>query len=299
MCFSGLILMSGLAFVGCATQSAEGPGTTNTGTDAAAANGSAGDDEASTSLEEYHRHHHAGGVPSFIALSLDTLGAEPEKKAQIEKLDADLHQKMAPARDAEKNLMQVLADGVAAGQVDTAKVDAAVAQVTSTSTAAHDAVADSLNQLHAILSPAERAALVEKVQAHWEVWRHVNHEAQPGGREPGGRLAALTEELSLTPDQVEKISTGLGKPAEHPEHFDPKDAESHVQAFATAFAADTFDAKTLSTGPAANGALSSHGATRMVHFYETVTPILTADQRTKLAEHLREHMDHSKSNSGT
>ena len=35
--------------------------------------------------------------------------------------------------------------------------------------------------------------------------------------------------------------------------------------------------------------LASRGATRMAHFYETVTPLLTPEQRTKLAAELREH----------
>ena len=73
-------------------------------------------------------------------------------------------------------------------------------------------------------------------------------------------------------------------------HFDPKRAEAHVQAFATAFAADSFDAKSLTEN--ANGHLATHGAKRMALFYETITPLLTADQRGKLADHLREHASH-------
>ncbi|HKC11835.1 MAG TPA: hypothetical protein VKI41_07355, partial [Vicinamibacteria bacterium] len=61
----------------------------------------------------------------------------------------------------------------------------------------------------------------------------------------------------------------------------------HVHAFATAFAGDPFDAKAVATN--ANAPLASRGATRMALFYETVTPLLTAQQRTKLAAELREH----------
>jgi len=72
--------------------------------------------------------------------------------------------------------------------------------------------------------------------------------------------------------------------------FDPKRGEAHVQAFATAFAADSFDAKSIKSN--ANGHLASRGATRMALFYETVAPLLTAEQRTKLAAELREHANH-------
>ncbi len=80
---------------------------------------------------------------------------------------------MAPAREAEKSLLLTLADGIAAGTMDKVKVDAAIATLTTAADAAHEASVDTLNQLHAILSPAERAALVDKVQAHWEVWRQA------------------------------------------------------------------------------------------------------------------------------
>jgi len=255
------------------------------------------DDPAASELKEHHRHHHHGGVTKFIAMSLDTLGADDAKRAQIEKLQSDLHAQMVPAKDAESSLLLTMADGVAAGTVDRAKVAGAIAKLTTAADAVHEASLDTLSKLHAILSPPERAALVDKVQAHWEVWRQVNHEAEPGGRERGGRLAELTEELSLTPDQVSKISTALHTArAALPDKFDPKKVEAHVHAFSTAFVADSFDAKSLTSN--ANGHLAGRGATGMAFFYETVTPLLTAEQRTKLAEHLREHASHPSVPSG-
>jgi Spy/CpxP family protein refolding chaperone len=246
------------------------------------------EDQAGSELKEHHRHHHHGGVTKFIAMSLDTLGVDDAKRPQIEKLQSDLHAQMAAARETEKSLLLTLADGIAAGTVDTAKVDAAIAKLTAAADAVQGASLDTLNKLHAILSPSERAALADKVEAHWEVWRQVNHDAEPGGREHGGRLARLTEEVSLTPDQVTKISAALQTAlAGGSAKFDPQKAEAHVKAFATAFAGDPYDAKVVSSN--ANGNLASRGATRMAVFYETVTPLLTPDQRTKLAAELREH----------
>ncbi len=101
------------------------------------------------------------------------------------------------------------------------------------------------------MNPAQRAALDDKVQAHWEVWRKVNHEAEPGGREKGGRLAMLIEELALTTDQSDKIAANLHTAmAGLSASIDPKEVEAHVQAFSTAFASDAFDAKTLGAGAA-------------------------------------------------
>ena len=176
-------------------------------------------------------------------------------------------------------------------------MDAAIANLTTAADSVHEASFETLNKLHGILSPSERAALVDKVQAHWEVWRQVNHEEEPGGRERGGWLAGLTEELSLTPDQVNKISAALHTaPAGLHGKFDPKKGEAHVHAFSTAFVGDSFDPKSVRSN--ANAHLASRGATRMALFYETVTPLLTPEQRTKLAEHLREHASYQSVISG-
>jgi Spy/CpxP family protein refolding chaperone len=292
---TGLVLVAGFGLTAAIAHAQAPPPTTGGGAPTPSA--TPADDEAAAQLKEHHRHHHHGGVTKFIAMSLDTLGTDDAKRPQIEKLQSDLHAQMASAREAEKNLLLTLADGIAAGTVDTAKVDAAIAKLTTAAEAVHAGSFDTLNKLHAVLSPPERAALADKVEAHWEVWRQVNHEAEPGGREPGGRLARLTEEVSLTPDQVTKISAALHKaPAAHPATFDPQKAEAHVHAFSSAFAGDSFDAKTITSN--ANGHLASRGAMRMAHFYETVTPLLTPEQRTKLAAELREHANNQPAPSG-
>jgi Spy/CpxP family protein refolding chaperone len=143
----------------------------------------------------------------------------------------------------------------------------------------HNANMDALNQLHSILSPAERAALIEKVRAHWEVWRRVNAD------DDQGHLQHLTRGLDLNQDQVNRIAQALQ--ANAPQRHDPSMVESHVQAFETAFAGDNFDARSM---PMGGGDRSRVGAPlqRMVHFYVVVTPILTPEQRTALAGRLRD-----------
>jgi Spy/CpxP family protein refolding chaperone len=251
------------------------------------------DDEAvNEDLRDYHRHHHHGGVTMFISMAIDTLGLEPAKKAQVEKIQSDLHTKMAPARDAEHDLLSTIADGVAAGKIDAATVDAAVAKVGTASAGIHNATADALTQLHDTLSPVERAALVDKVKAHWEVWSKVNVEEKASSKEKGARLERLTQLLALTPDQVDKISTALSTETPTTPQTDPKAVDAHIQAFATAFVADKFDPKSLApSATAAAGHIARHGAGRLARFYEAITPVLTPDQRAKLAAHLRERLN--------
>ena len=284
---TGLALVAGFGLSAAAAHAAQAASPPTAGVASTSATAAA-DDQASSELQEHHRHHYSGGVTKFIAMSLDTLGTDDAKRPQIEKLQSDLHAEMAPAREAGKLLLLTLADGVASGSVDKVKVDATLATLATAAEAEHEASLETLNKLHAILSPPERAALVEKVQAHWEVWRQVNHDEQPGEREHVGRLARLTEELSLTPDQVDKIRAAFHAALAEPRaQLDPKRGEAHVHAFSTAFARSSFDAKRVTSN--ANGHIAGHGATRMALFYETVAPLLTPEQRTKLAEHLREH----------
>jgi Spy/CpxP family protein refolding chaperone len=262
--------------------------------------GSAADDESvNDELRDYHRHHHHGGVTMFISMAIDTMGLDPAKKAQAEKIQSDLHAKMAPARDAEHDLLSTIADGVATGKIDTAKVDAGIAKIATASVGIHAATADAVTQLHDILSPVERAALVDKVKAHWEVWHKVNAEEKPGSTEKGTRLAKLTELLALTPDQVDKISKALSADVPVTPQTDPKAVDAHIQAFATAFVADKFDAKSLApTAAAAAGHVARYGGARQARFYEAVTPVLTPEQRAKLAAHLRERLDDQHAASG-
>jgi Spy/CpxP family protein refolding chaperone len=252
---------------------------------------SAEDEAISAGLRDYHQHHHHGGVTLLITLSLDALGVSPDQKAAIDKIHADLLTKLEPARAAEQALHTTLADGIAAGGIDHAKADAALAQVSAAAAGAHDATADALDQLHAALTPEERGALADKLVAHWQVWQKATADEQrdPSGQpRKGGRLAPLAAEIGLTPEQIDKIHAALASSSASAPAFDGQEIDVHVRAFADAFRADSFEAKTLA-GATADAHLAGAGAARMVRFYEAVDTALTADQRTKLAAVLREH----------
>ncbi len=258
------------------------------------------EDESMADVKEHHRHHHHGGFAMFVAMSLDSLGTTPEQAAQIAKIQTELREKMKPAREAEKTVLVTIADGVAAGKVAPAKVDAAIAKLSTAAAAVHDSVADTMNQLHALLTPAQRAALVDKVEAHFEVWHEANAAEEPKERdEHGGHLGHLAKELSLTPDQVEKIRTQFTTTIGTAPKYDRAEADAHLKAWGDAFASDNFDSKAITTGGAANAHIATWGATRMAHFYEAVAPVLTKDQRAKLAESLRKHANYKPNTTNT
>ena len=284
------VLFGAQAVIGCGGSGANTPPSTT-----AASTTAVEDDDAAAGLMEHHRYHHHGGVTLFIAMSLDTLGVSPEQRAAVEKIRTDLHARLEPARIAEQNLLATLADGLAASSFDATKVDAAAAQVSATAATVHDASADALNELHAVLTPPERAALVDKVESHWAVWQKANAEETEPAKSDGSHLATLATDLNLTPEQTDKIRAGLGDGMKGVPRLDPQEIAAHLRAFDDAFRSEKFDAKVLTTANGANAHLAGWGAAHMAHFVEVVGPVLTPEQRTTLAQRLREHATHDPS----
>ncbi|HEY3822864.1 MAG TPA: periplasmic heavy metal sensor [Polyangiaceae bacterium] len=248
---------------------------------------------AAEAVRTFHRHHHIGFI-GFALVSIPSLGLPPAEEAQVEKIRADIKTKFQPANDAEAALLNTLADGVAAGTLDQAKLDAAIAKMNEVSTQMDDVTNDDLTQLHNVLTPPERQALVLKVQANYMLWERANADqaAQPDQEQEGGHIAHLAKVLALTPDQVQKIDAGFTAAMASvfaAKKFDSAAAEAHLNAFVDGFTSDHFDAKTLTSADRANSGVTSWGAARMVKMYEVMTPVLTPDQRTKLAALLREH----------
>lgn len=75
--------------------------------------------------------------------------------------------------------------------------------------------------------------------------------------------------------------------------LDPQEIAAHLRAFGDAFRGETFDARALATGPTANAHLAGWGAAHLANVVETVSPILTPDQRAAFAQKLREHATHN------
>jgi Spy/CpxP family protein refolding chaperone len=163
------------------------------------------------------------------------------------------------------------------------------------STQMDDATNDEIDKLHAVLQPPERQALALKVQAHYEIWFRANADetAQPNQEMEGGQIHHLAQILGLSTDQVQKIDATFTKSIATAfagkDKFDGKAVEQHMTAFISAFPGDTFDAKALTTADKANSSVAAWGGMRMTRMYQAMIPVLTPDQRTKLAARLRDH----------
>jgi Spy/CpxP family protein refolding chaperone len=238
-----------------------------------------------------HREHHHGGALSLVLMSLKDVDLSADQQASADKIRTDLLGKMEPARAAEKDFAGTLADGVAAGSVDRAKTDAAINKLVTQVQGLQDASFAALNQLHAVLTAPQRAKLVDALQTHWEKWKEAHgRDEQDDPQHRSGFLLALVAHLGLSQEQAEKIKANFhDKMKASPQDHAHKEVQDHLQAFATAFKADAFDAKKLGGGKAANGHIARWGATRRARFLEAAAPVLTPDQRTKLAQVIRDH----------
>ena len=109
----------------------------------------------------------------------------------------------------------------------------------------------------------------------------------------------LTAELNLTPDQVAKTRANLDSNMKAVRRVDPQQVAAHLKVFGDAFRSDNFDAKTYGTLASAendpDARLAGWGAAYLAHFIEAVSPVLDAQQRTTLAQRLRDHAAHNPS----
>jgi Spy/CpxP family protein refolding chaperone len=255
---------------------------------AADTNQAAEDEQVADELRNHHRHHHQG-FAGFVLSAVETLGAAPDQQTAIDALRKDFRVKMKPLHEANVAVLTLLADGIAAGTIDKAKVDAAVAKAGTAAATVPAATQDLLTKLHGALRPEQRAALVDKIDAHWAAWRdaNTNDHGGDGGAKPDRHITHLAKEIGLTSDQVDKLKASLEATKDAKKPFDAAAFEAYEKAFDTAFVADTFDAKKLPAGGPESSHLVAMGSERMASFYEALAPILTPDQRTKVADKLR------------
>jgi Spy/CpxP family protein refolding chaperone len=256
--------------------------------DVEAAQQAADDESVRYELESQHRHHHRG-FAGLVFMAVETLGIAPDQQVAVDKIRKELYANMRPLREANGSLLRVLGDGVATGTIDKTKVDAAVDKASAASATVPAATADTLNALHAALRPEQRAALVDKVDAHWTVWKDTNAgDETTDETKPHSRLAHLTMEIELTSAQVDKVRANLDGKKDTKKPFDATAADAYIKAFDAAFVADNFDAKKLPASATDNTHVVAWGAERMARFYEALVPVLTPAQRTKVADELHQ-----------
>jgi Spy/CpxP family protein refolding chaperone len=221
---------------------------------------------------EHHRRGRHQGVFG-AALKLESLSSE--QRSQVEQLVQARRAASAPVRQADAQLLTVLAQ-----QVESAKVDA---QAQTPSLAAEQAAQTSevqvdratLARLHAILTPAQRNQLVDAIEAR----------AAQGHQDAEGRTHVTGNgfggaRLGLTPEQKAQIRANLGEAP----RGERKVERGPMHAALESFRGESFDASAV--------ARVQPKGEREARLTNAMIPVLTPNQRTTLATHLRNRAAH-------
>jgi Spy/CpxP family protein refolding chaperone len=215
-----------------------------------------------------HAHHHHGHRQGLLgaALTLDSL--TPQQRAAIEGLIQQDRAARAPVRKADVPVLEALAHQVEQASIDPQGL-APTLDVEKAAEAAEVVVErGSLNSLHGLLTPSQRAQLVDGIESH----QHVHHDRADAGAGHVGEHG-----LGLTPEQRAQIAANLRAEV-------TSGHRGQMRAMLGAFRGDTFDASQFVMGVAPGE--------RAERLAQAMVPVLTPAQRAILASHLRTRASH-------
>jgi Spy/CpxP family protein refolding chaperone len=218
-----------------------------------------------------------------VGAVLQDMDLRPDQRAAVDSLLSEVDTKAEPVRAARMSLAQVLVDGIVAGKIDEARAQERIAGLKTAADAWRPAIETSMNKLHATLDATQREELIDLL-------RDRMMDGREGKR---GKMKQLMQELKLTGDQKERIIAAVkaelgGDREQMRERF--KQAKERSGELADAFVSDSFDARSLEVGKHAQH-MALAGANRIMRVVQVALPLLTAEQRTKLAEVVQSRLD--------
>jgi Spy/CpxP family protein refolding chaperone len=243
--------------------------------------------QAATSPQSpgHHKGHRMGLVGA--ALKLDSL--TPAQRTAIEQLAQTRRTAEVPVRQADAQVLTVLAQQVEQASINRAALAPTVSARETAAVAARNVDLDTVQKLHDLLTPAQRGQLIDGMEASFQGHAQGHADAGAGGHR-GGRLGMIAKKLGLTDQQKAQIASNLraerqaeGTPAQRP------DFRGAGKAWLDSFRGDAFNA----SASAANvPAMMEHRANRMEDLMTAAVPVLTPAQRSELANHLRTRAAH-------
>ncbi len=228
-------------------------------------------------------------LQKMLQESLRQANLRPDQQVAVREIQQDVRTKTRAARDARRALVVTVADGVAAGAIDDAKVGAGLDALVREVELAKPVVQDGLNRLHRTLDPAQREALVRGLGNQLRS-RRDKMEGRGGMRAlVAMRLGRLATTLELTPEQKQVLRERLRAEFQRGGGLQDKRGEyvARLQEVGAAFATPGFDARQLDLGKDAPE-LTRKVSTRLVGLTKVVAAELTPAQRAKLAQVIRE-----------
>lgn len=230
---------------------------------------------------KHFRHHRGGHKAGLVGAALELDSLTPAQRTQIESLVQARKAASVPVRQANAQVLTVLAQQVEDGKVDEQALAPSVAAERAASMGATRVDQITLAQLHSILTPAQREQLVDGMEARMASMKEHRGEGrrfQGKGRGEGG---AAMGKLGLSPEQKAQIKANLeaSRPASP-----PRGEKGARKVALESFKGDAFN-------PAAMGHAGNPGM-REVRLTTAMIPVLTPNQRATVATHLRTRAAH-------
>ncbi len=205
--------------------------------------------------------------------ALEGLSLSAEQRQQIGTLLKGLRGELRAADKARHEFVAAIAQAIVAGKLDRRLVEPIMDRLAKAVERAKPAIIRAVNQLHALLQPAQRMALIDAIAERRE-------------QRQGEAKKALVEALDLTFGQKRALYRGAkDKLSDQKDQFD--DLREQLSAAADAFQQDDFDArkltviKKLRTEPWLEASLT---------FVQIAIPELTPAQRRTLAAIIRRRL---------
>jgi Spy/CpxP family protein refolding chaperone len=199
---------------------------------------------------------------------LDQLSLTAQQRTAVTALRTKLAEALAPAAEPRNELVHAMLAAIAHGYLDADGLATRQAALTQAVDKARPTLLGGINQLHALLTPEQRAALVDGLASG----------GKSSGEDRRARMQRLMGELDLTFAQKRRLYSVRDELAPEREHFDQLKSALHEAA--DAFKQDEFDATKLAIAHVPLVELWCEGFTDLV---KVMVPILDDPQRAKLA----------------
>jgi Spy/CpxP family protein refolding chaperone len=236
--------------------------------------------EAPPQGQHGHGHHRGGERQGLLGAALKLESLTPAQRGQIEQLVAGERTARTPVRQADAQVLTVLAQQVEAAKVDEAALAPSLTVKRTAVMAEKQVDQAALAQLHSILTPAQRGELVDRIEAR--VAEHQGNRQGKGGHWEG-KGGGEAGRLGLSDQQKAQLRANLqaeggGRRAERGAG---QQAAEHGQRKA---ALESFRGDSFQPGAMAH---SGRGEGRELRMTEALIPVLTPNQRATLATQLR------------
>ncbi len=248
-----------------------------------------------------HGKQHGKRGADLIGGALEFVDLSDEQRTKIEALRNGLRGDPAARHEAHKEHKAKLIAAIRSGNLADLEIDKAAMEKRMSEKTTK--IVSALNELHQTLDASQRETLVDTLRAKHEARskrraerkgakgdgeKMRRHEGKAKGKHMRGGFGRFMKDLDLTEEQRAKLDAA--RPTDRPSRGEWK-AKREARAkkmteTLTAFAKADFDAARLDLGARFSEHMA-HGMNRGMKHFETLLPILTPAQRTKLADKMQ------------